>query len=174
MVRTRLETEEQRTRRASWLAAALVLTAAGIARAGDGDAVVGVWATNPDAEGGQAHIEIFKDNGTYGGRIVWLEKPEYPPDDDEGMAGQTKVDRRNPDPALRDRPVLGLKMMRGFTYAGGNRWEKGTIYHPVDGKTYECEMTLDDDGTLKVRGFIAVSLLGRTEVWTPVEADDES
>ena len=49
---------------------------------------------------------------------------------------------------------------------GGNTWAKGTIYDPEDGKTYKCKMTLTDPKTLGVRGYIGISLIGRTTVWT--------
>jgi uncharacterized protein (DUF2147 family) len=159
--------------RATVLVAAVALALAGIsAAADDGDAVLGVWATDPDNEDGQAHIRIYKDGDAYAGKIIWLEEPVYPPDDDGGMAGKDKVDRENPDESLRDRPVLGLELMGGFRYAGDGKWKKGTIYAPDDGKTYKCKLTLADDGSLKVRGYIGISMLGRTELWTPV-ADEK-
>lgn len=150
---------------------AILLMSAGTVLAAEGDAVVGVWATAPGTEDGQAHIRITERGGTYAGEIIWLEIPVYPADDEQGMAGQAKVDRENPDESLRSRPIIGLEIMDGFTYAGGGKWKSGTIYAPDDGKTYKCKLSLEDDGTLKVRGYIGVSLLGRTEVWTRVSSD---
>lgn len=156
--------------RSAVLVGALLLSAAFVTAA-DGDAVVGVWATAPGTEDGQAHIRITERDGSYVGEIIWLEIPVYPEGDEQGMAGQAKVDRENPDASLRSRPIIGLEIMDGFTYVGDGKYKGGTIYAPDDGKTYKCKMTLEDDGTLKVRGFIGVSLLGRTEVWTRVEGD---
>jgi len=150
------------------IASILMAVASGPVVAGDGDAVVGLWATDPDNEDGQAHVKIVKENGTYQGKIVWLEIPVYPEDDDGGMAGKPKVDRENPDESLQNRPIEGLQIMSGFQYAGNNKYKKGTIYAPDEGKTYKCKMTLGDDGTLKVRGYIGVALLGRNEIWTRV------
>ena len=155
------------------IAVVLVAVAWIPASADDGDAVLGVWATDPDNEDGQAHIEIYREgNNTYAGKIIWLEEPVYPADDEEGMAGKEKVDRENPDEGLRDRPIQGLELMSGFEYAGGGKWKKGTIYAPDEGKTYKCKLALNDDGTLKVRGYIGISMLGRNELWTPVPAKD--
>lgn len=155
------------------LVAVVLLAVAWIpASADDGGAVLGVWATDPDNEDGQAHIEIYREGDTFAGKIIWLEEPIYPPDDDGGMAGREKVDRENPDEGLRSRPVLGLEMMSGFVYAGGGKWKKGTIYAPDEGKTYKSKLTLVDDDTLNVRGFIGISLLGRTEQWTRVPAEE--
>jgi uncharacterized protein (DUF2147 family) len=76
-----------------------------------------------------------------------------------------RTDVLNPDPALRDRPLIGLNIFAGFTYDGDNRWSGGFIYDPNSGKTYRGKLHLVDPGTLEVRGFIGISLIGRTETW---------
>ncbi len=63
--------------------------------------------------------------------------------------------------------------MTGFAYAGKQTWKKGTIYDPDNGKTYKCKVRLGDDGVLNVRGYIGVSMIGRTSLWTRVEAGGE-
>ncbi len=146
----------------------LVLAAAAQAAAADGDAILGLWATEPDAEDGNGHVEIFKQDGKYYGRLVWLEKPEYAADDDQGMGGQTKIDRENSDEGLQARPLIGLLVMEGFVFDGDDLWHKGTIYDPDNGKTYKCKVRLGDHGELRVRGYIGVSLLGRSSTWTRV------
>ena len=136
--------------------------------AADADDLLDRWQT-PESEDGQAHVEFTRKGGTYSGAIVWLEQPTYPEDDEKGMAGQPKVDRENPDPKPRTRPVIGLAIAEGFTFDGDDLWKGGTIYDPANGKTYKCKIRIIDDGkTIKVRGFIGVSLLGRTELWTRV------
>jgi uncharacterized protein (DUF2147 family) len=77
-------------------------------------------------------------------------------------------DVKNPDPALRDRLLTGLELFRGFSYDGDGRWTGGTIYDPNSGKTYRCIITWVDKNTLKVRGYIGVPMLGRTETWNRV------
>jgi len=148
---------------------ATVAAAAAVSAEIPADAVVGVWATEPDPVDGNAHVEVYEQDGRYHGRLVWLEKPRYNPDDP--MAGEIKVDRENPEPALRDRPLEGLVIMEGFRYDGDGVWKKGEIYDPDNGKTYKCTMKLED-GVLKVRGFIGFSLLGRTTEWTRVRDGD--
>ena len=61
--------------------------------------------------------------------------------------------------------MQGLTILEGFSYQEENLWSGGTIYDPNSGKTYKCKLSLNDDGTLKVRGYVGVSLFGRTEVW---------
>jgi uncharacterized protein (DUF2147 family) len=157
-------------RRLVLFAALLALLAPGYARADDGDAIVGVWATDPDDEGGQAHVEIYRNGSTYDGKIVWLEEPVYLAGDPDGEEGQPKVDTENPDPALQSRPIMGMVLMEGFVFDGDDTWAKGTIYDANNGKTYKCKMRLEDSNTLKVRGFIGFSMIGRTEIWTRVES----
>lgn len=149
------------------LVAGVTLAAAG---GSDGDAVVGLWKTEPDPHG-FAIVKITRDGDRYNGKIIWLEKPLYGPD--EERPGQPKVDLNNPDPSLHERPILGLELLHGFLYAGKNKWKKGKIYDPNNGKTYKCKMWFENPSTLKVRGFIGFSLLGRNAVWvrpTPEEA----
>jgi uncharacterized protein (DUF2147 family) len=131
------------------------------------DAILGIWVT----EGGKAHVEVTGTDGEYQGRIVWLKEPDYPADDKQGMAGQAKVDRDNPDARLRNRPIIGLPLVSGFHYAGDGVWTGGTIYDPESGKTYRCKITLRKDGSLNVRGYIGFSLFGRTTVWTRLAAN---
>lgn len=140
--------------------------------AGDGDAILGTWATDPEGEGGQAHIEIFLHGDTYSGKIVWLYEPLYTADDEDGEEGEPKIDTNNPDPALQSRPIMGLEMMQGFVFDGKETWKKGTIYDPDNGKTYKCKLRLGDDGVLNVRGFIGFSMIGRTSKWTRVKTDE--
>ena len=140
------------------------------ASADDGDAIVGVWLTEDEGDpDGRVRVEVTEDDGTYSGVVVWVEKPTYPPDDDRGMGGQKRVDRENPDPALRSRPLMGLPIVEGFEYAGKGSWKNAHIYDPDNGKTYKCKAKLLEDGTLKIRGFIGVSLLGRTTFWTRIK-----
>ena len=81
-------------------------------------------------------------------------------------ADANRVDTLNPDPMMRSRSLLGITILDGFAYAGEHVWKGGTIYDPNSGNTYKSTMTLVDRNTLKVRGYIGVSLFGRSDVWT--------
>jgi len=142
----------------------MVFFAASVFAAGPDD-IVGKWWNQEKT----SQIEIFPYQGTYAGKIVWLKDPLYPADDPKGMAGQSRVDRENPDASKRGNPLLGMVMVWGFTYSGDNLWESGFIYDPRDGKTYKCKMTLKKQNVLDVRGFIGVSLFGKTNTWTRVK-----
>ena len=83
---------------------------------------------------------------------------------------EREFDDRNPNPNLRTRRLEGLTIMTGFSYDGDGRWSGGTVYDPNSGKTYKCTVKQLDTNTLKIRGFIGISLFGRSETWT---RDDE-
>lgn len=99
---------------------------------------------------------------------------------DDGIVGVTRwgnkpdTDRNNPDPALRDRNLKGITFLWGFTYdAKKNRWKDGKVYDPDNGKTYDAKLSLAKGGkTLKMRGYIGVSLFGRTAEFERVAPAD--
>ena len=120
----------------------------------DSNAIVGVWLTAD----GKARVEIAKTDDTYSGKIIWLKEP----DED----GKPKVDKKNPEEKLRSHPIIGLEIVYGFSYDEDHVWTGGKAYDPESGNEYKAKMTLLDDKTLKLRGYILVPLLGRSEIWT--------
>jgi len=119
------------------------------------EAVEGVWLS---ADGtGWIKIELGP-NGPVGSIAGSPDKA--------GDRQPSDTDELNPDSALRSRLLLGLTIMDGFDYAGEGKWKNGRIYDPNSGKTYKCKLTLIDENTLELRGYIGISLLGRTERWT--------
>ena len=80
-----------------------------------------------------------------------------------------KKDIHNPDPAKRERPLIGLVVMKGISPDGPSKWDGGTAYDPKTGNTYSVSLQYDGGNTLKVRGYLSVSFIGRTEVWTRAE-----
>ena len=127
-----------------------------------GDDIVGVWLDS----GKDAKIQIFKCGQKYCVKVVWMIEPVYPPNSSYGPPGHIKVDRSNPDPAQRSTPILGLQMMRDFEYDGAGFWKNGVVYDPDNGKTYSARMSMVSPKVLNLRGYIGISLFGRTEVWT--------
>ncbi|MCY4221775.1 MAG: DUF2147 domain-containing protein [Thiotrichales bacterium] len=139
-----------------FLAILTLITLPLLAVAARAETPLGLW------DAGESHIEIYHCGALLCGRIAALDEPL---DED----GKPKVDENNPDPALATRPILGMDLIADFSRKSDRRWVNGRIYDPRDGKAYKCKMTLQKDGTLKVRGYIGVSLLGKTVVWTRVE-----
>ncbi len=122
----------------------------------DADKILGVWL----AESKDGKIEIYKTGSKYYGKLVYVK-----PNED----GTAPKDTKNPDAKLRSRVLEGTEILKDFVYDEGE-WEDGTIYDPQSGKTYSCEMTLGKEAkTLNIRGYVGVSWLGRTSVWTKTE-----
>ena len=106
----------------------------------------------------EARFEIFSCGDKLCGKITWLKEPL--------RNGKPKMDDQNPEPRMRTRPILGMVFMKDFVYAGGNKWDEGTIYDPKNGKTYSCYMKVTDKDKMEVKGYIGISLIGRTQTWT--------
>jgi uncharacterized protein (DUF2147 family) len=122
------------------------------------DLILGKWL-NEDKD---AHIEVYKESGKYFGRIVWLKDPI------DEITGKPKLDDENSDESLQNRPIMGLVILKDFIFDGDEEWEDGTIYDPKNGKTYDCYMEIDEQGILKIRGYIGFSWIGRSSYWTRV------
>lgn len=119
------------------------------------DDIVGNWLT---AGKEQAKIQIYKKGEKYYGKIIWLKNPVE--------NGKQRVDANNPDKSKRNNLIIGLLILTDFEFDGDDEWEDGDIYDPENGKTYSCYMYLKNRNTLKLRGYIGISLFGRTETWT--------
>ena len=135
-----------------------LLLAATVSAAPDVTDIEGRWLSGD----GDGWIDIRIEDETLNGYIAGS------PNDVPGKP--SRLDVENPDVALRTRELDGLKFLQGFRYVEKkNRWTDGTIYDPNSGKTYKGTITLVDLNTLKLRGYIGVSLFGRNDVWTRID-----
>jgi len=122
----------------------------------EADKIVGVWWNDEKT----TKIQVEKKDGKYIGTIVYMIPEKYengePPKDDE-----------NPDPALRDRSVVGLQILKGFVYnPKKEEWQGGTIYDPKSGNTYDCYAWMESDDLLKLKGYVGgIRWLGRSSEW---------
>lgn len=120
----------------------------------DANAILGTWLTGSQ----KAAVTVYKEGDKYFGKITWLKTPNY-------EDGKPKVDKNNPDDKRKSDPLMGLNLLKEFVHTGGDKWEKGTIYDPENGKTYSCKITMVDKDKLDVRGYVGISMLGRTQTW---------
>ena len=70
----------------------------------------------------------------------------------------------NPNQELGEPPQIGLTILDTFTPSGGDAWE-GHIFNRENGKTYRCRLRLLDPDQLEVRPYIAIHLIGQTQIW---------
>jgi uncharacterized protein (DUF2147 family) len=101
-------------------------------------------------------VSIWEEAGKLYGRIQKLVDPD--PKDPNPRCTSCTGEQKG-------RPVIGMKILWDLQ-KDGDAWSGGTILDPESGKTYKCLLSVEDGGTkLKVRGFVGLSLLGRTQYW---------
>lgn len=116
--------------------------------------VTGVWYT----EGQQSQVEITEDGDSVVGRIIWY----------DGWEDGIVLDTNNPDEALQDRDLLGMPILAGFRQ-GNEKWRRGEIYDPTEGKSYRSAIYRVSNDRLGVEG--CVSVICRKMEWERVPDD---
>jgi uncharacterized protein (DUF2147 family) len=139
----------------SFFFASLVILLSGTLPARSQSDPSGVWLT----QAGDARVQVSRCGGGICGKIVWLRDPIDP------KTGQPQVDDKNQNPALQQRPIIGLSILIGMQPSGANKWS-GRIYNADDGQTYTAHVTVKSDSTLEVEGCVGVFCGGET--WTRV------
>ena len=148
------------------LIAAMLMTV-GSAVSAQAQSVMGTWLT----ASGVAQVQIAScadpSAGPLCGFIVGLINPKGP--DGQVVAPDVATDYRNANPALRSRKVIGMPLIWGFKKtADPNVFEDGHIYNGENGKTYNANISLQPDGTLRLRGYVGSPMFGETQIWTRV------
>lgn len=116
---------------------------------------VGVWLT----EKGDARVKITKCSSGICGVVVWLREPI------DRATGRPQVDDKNPNPALRTRPVIGIPLFIGMGPSAPGKWS-GQIYNADDGGTYVSHVAFAGGNALQVEGCVGIICGGET--WTRV------
>lgn len=119
---------------------------------------VGMWKTIDDETGNERSIvEIYEEGGKLFARVTEF----FPAEDEpaEPVCENCKGDRK-------DQPVLGMVIMWDMEQ-DDDEWSGGKILDPKNGKTYRCKIWIEDNGNLKVRGYLGPFY--RTQTWLPVE-----
>ena len=115
----------------------------------------GLWVV----ETGRAAVDIELCAEKLCGTIAWLKEPLNEQD-------KPKTDIHNSDESQRSRPLCGLKLMWDFSPDGDGAWSGGQIYDAASGDTYSSNLHTRADGSLLVRGYLGISLFGKSQVWT--------
>jgi uncharacterized protein (DUF2147 family) len=135
---------------ASMLLATVVASFAQIAPAPDG-----TWLTQDST----AKIRFEACAGTPCGRLVWLRDPIDP------KTGEVILDKNNPDPALRARPLLGIALITDIQPLAQGAW-RARAYNADDAGTYDITLTLVASDRLALKGCGLAGLICKTELWT--------
>ncbi len=115
---------------------------------------IGHWqVVNSDGSPG-GKVDTYLENGKLFGRVTEVRPGRTPKDVCDKCSGEFK-----------NQLILGMVNMRDF-HAQGDDWVDGTVVDPENGKQYKGKIWAVDKDTLRMRGFIGISLLGRTETWT--------
>lgn len=118
--------------------------------------VLGIWLVGDK----DAKVELYQNGEDLEGKLVWLKEPL-------DSSGSPKLDLKNPDSNLRKQQILGLVFLKNFKkLKNENKWTGGTVYDAKSGKTYSGWIKLQDEKTIQLRGYVGISLFGRTDIWT--------
>lgn len=120
--------------------------------------ITGKWKTIDDKTGdAKSVVEIYEQNGKIYGKVVEILNP---------AKKNAKCDKC--DGADKGKPIEGLIIIKGLT-KDGDKYTNGDILDPNKGKLYSCTIKLDGKDKLDVRGYMGISMLGRTQVWHRVK-----
>lgn len=116
--------------------------------------VTGTWVSIDDETGVEkSEITLYESQGKLYGKVKRLLLPE-----DQGKLCV------NCKGAEKNKPIEGLVIVKGLS-KDGETWTDGKIMDPANGKNYDCTISLENSNTLKVRGYLGFSFLGRTQTW---------
>ena len=116
--------------------------------------ILGTWKSiNEETNKEESFIEIYEENGKFYGKVLQVLDPKKKATVCTKCKGQDK-----------NKPIEGLIIIKGLTRVA-NEWSGGKILDPKNGKTYKCVVTLPNQNTLKLRGYIGFSVFGRTATW---------
>ena len=116
--------------------------------------VMGKWKTIDDETGkAKSIVEIYEKSGKIYGKVVEILDVEHKNNVCSECSGSDK-----------NKPILGMIIIKGLTKEGVD-YTNGKILDPKNGKSYKCTVTLESKDKLKVRGFVGISLFGRTQYW---------
>ena len=138
------------------IAIAIVIFAVAGAAAAQSSTPVGLWKTVNEKGEPEGLVRIIEVAGEFRATVEKVYSPPAP------VAEPKCLDCTG---ELRDKPVIGMQILRGLRW-DGEQYSGGEILDPNNGKFYRCLMRVVDDGRkLEVRGYIGISLFGRTQVW---------
>ncbi|MDN5203194.1 DUF2147 domain-containing protein [Fulvivirgaceae bacterium BMA10] len=121
--------------------------------------IFGKWKTVDDVTGEvKSVVEIYKESGKAYGKIIDITDPEEK---------DSVCDKCDEDDPRKGKKIMGMIIITGLEQ-DGKKWDDGKILDPENGKVYSCKIWVED-GKLYVRGYIGISLVGRSQTWLPAQ-----
>ena len=123
-----------------------------------GQSPLGIWKTIDDETGTPtSHVKIYEKGGKLEGEVIKILEPGK----EEALCIKCSGNKK-------DKPVKGMVILWGLA-KDGDEWTGGQVLDPKKGKQYKCYIKLKGNDQLELRGFIGVSMFGRTQVWERVQ-----
>lgn len=126
--------------------------------------ILGKWISTPYKDGNQIIIEVYQnEDGKFYGKMIDQTVPTYQSGEKKG---QEKTDEKNPDPALRNRSLVGVELLEALVYdEEKDNYREGSVYIPGMGKTLYAKVQIEND-VMKMKGsFDKSGLIGKTQIW---------
>ncbi|HEY2727652.1 MAG TPA: DUF2147 domain-containing protein [Parafilimonas sp.] len=118
------------------------------------DAILGKW----EVEDKNLIVDVYKQANTFKAKVVW-----FYDEDDTITPINKRLDIKNPNKALRSRPIVGTDILSSLEYnPKQNRWNGGRIYDATSGRTWDATVWLTGPNSLSVRGFYIFRWIGKT------------
>lgn len=115
---------------------------------------IGHWQVINDQGRPGGQVETYLVNGKLYGKVTQLRPGRHPGDRCEKCSGD-----------LKNQPIMGLVFLRNF-HPDGDVWSGGSVVDPENGKEYKGKIWTIGEDKLSLRGYVGISLLGRTQTWT--------
>src|ERR1700710_658278 len=123
------------------------------------DQVCGKWMSSEKS----LIVEVYKEKDEYKAKVIWFKNTDTSKRMDEW------TDKHNPDPAFRNRKLIGMSILKNMIYVPkSNSWENGKIYDAKDGREWEASAYIDKNGELRVTGYWHFKFIGRTMSFTRI------
>jgi uncharacterized protein (DUF2147 family) len=118
------------------------------------NAYVGMWKNLDDEDGKEkSHIKVYEENGELKAQVIKL-LPNAKLRVCEACKGN-----------LKNKPIEGMFLMSGMKQQKDGTYSEGNILNPKNGKSYSCTISLEGKDKMKVRGYLGLSLIGKTQYW---------
>lgn len=116
--------------------------------------ITGMWKNIDDEDGKEkSHIQIYEKNGKLHAKVVKL------------LANATVRICEKCTGTNKNKPIEGMEILWDLKKVSDKEYENGKILNPKNGKEYDCFISLVEPNKLKVRGYMGVSMFGKTQYW---------